>query len=305
MTTYMPHFRSEEGEAAYRRAYECTLSLWPADRNAVEVKTQFGLTYVNVSGAADAPPLVMIHGFGFSGTQWYPNVTALASDFRIYAPDVPDQFGLSQLEKPIKTAGNYAAWLGELLEELGIERVPLVGHSYGGWLATNFAIRNPERVTRLTVISPAATFVPLSWQFYVRGILGGATGNDWLIYNMVRWMTTLQDVRGLPIIEQFKTGLKTMAPLPAGYPGVFTEAEFQNLTMPVQLIIGDHEVIYAKPPDKVIEIAKRLVPHIQVACIPNGGHAVTLDQAEATNQQLRSFHCRTYSPTTARIPRLV
>ncbi len=287
----MPHFRTAAGEAAYREAYQDTLALWPAGRESIEVETRFGLTHLIALGPTAAPPLLMIHGFGFSGAQWYPNVTALAGDFRIYAPDVPDQFGLSQLEKPIQSAENYAAWLGELMDALGIERAPLIGHSYGGWLAVNFAVRNPERVTRLTVISPAATFVPLSWQFYLRGILGGATGNDWIIYSMVRWMTTLQDVRGMPIVEQFKTGLKTMAPLPAGYPAVFTKEEFQRLTMPVQLIIGDHEVIYAKPPRKVIEIAKQQVPQLQVACIPNGGHAVTLDQAEATNEQLKAFHC--------------
>ena len=291
MATYLPHFRNKEGEAAYRAAYQRTLALWPDDCQSIEVKTQFGITHLIQLGPADAPPMVMIHGFAFSGTQWYPNAPALAGDFCIYAPDVPDQFGLSQLEKSIQTAENYAAWLGELLDALGIEQAPLIGHSYGGWLSTNFALRNPGRVTRLTLIAPAATLVPLSWQFYVRGIFGGATGNERIIYNMAKWMTTLEQVRGIPIVEQFKIGLQTMAPIPAGYPTVFKKEELQALTLPVQLIIGDHEVVYSKPPRKVIEIAQRLVPHIQVACIANGGHAVTLDQAEATNEQLRSFHC--------------
>ncbi len=293
MTTYLPHFRTEEGEAAYRAAYQCTLALWPDDCRSIEVQTRFGITHVIQLGAADAPPMLMIHGFGFSGTQWYPNAPALAGNFCVYAPDVPDQFGLSQLEKPIQSAENYAAWLGELMDALGIERAPLIGHSYGGWLATNFALRNPGRVTRLTLIAPAATFVSLSWQFYVRGIFGGATGNERIIYSMAKWMTTLEEVRGIPIVEQFKTGLQTMAPLPAGYPSVFTAEEFQTLTMPVQLVIGDHEVVYSKSPRKVMEIAQRLVPQLQVACIANGGHAVTLDQVEATNEQLSQFHCVT------------
>jgi pimeloyl-ACP methyl ester carboxylesterase len=235
----------------------------------------------------------MIHGFGFSGAQWYPNAPALAADYCVYAPDVPDQFGLSTLDIPIKTAENYAIWLTDLLDGLGVEQAPLIGHSYGGWLATNFALRCPERVTRLTLISPAATFVPLCWQFYVRGIYGGMTGNERIIYSMVKWMTTLEEVRGLPIVEQFKIGLQTMAQLPVGQPTLFTAEDFRKLSMPVDLIIGDHEVVYSKPISKVIEIARQMIQNLQVVQIANGGHAVTLDQPEATNRELIRFNCVT------------
>lgn len=290
MDEFLPHFRSSEGEAAYRAAYQRTLALWPAGSKSLEVQTSFGITHVIQAGNQEKPPLLMLHGFGFSGTQWYPNAPALLEDFCIYAPDVPDQYGLSQLARPLQTPENYAAWLAELLDALGIARAPFIGHSYGGWLATNFALRCPERVSRLTVISPAATFVPLSWQFYVRGILGGATGWDWAIYNMVGWMTTLPNSRGMEIVEQFRLGLKTTAQLPVGYPTVFSEEALQELRMPVQLIIGDHEVVYSRRPDKVVAAAKGMIPGLEVAWIVGGGHAVTLDQPAATNEHLLRFH---------------
>lgn len=291
MTPVLPHFRTPAGEAAYRAAYQRTLALWPAERETMFVKTSFGSTHVIRLGAPQAPPLVMMHGFGFSGTMWYPNAPALANHYCVYAPDVPDQLGLSQLEKPLQTRENYAAWLGELLDGLGIVRAPLIGHSYGGWLSVNFALGSPGRVTRVTLIGPAATFVPLSPQFYLRGILGGATGREWLIYSMIRWMTTIKEVRGMEIVEQFKTGMKHMAFLPAGYPSVFTAQELGCLELPVQLLIGDHEVVYQKPPHKVIEAAKSVLPQLETALIPNGGHAVTIDQAEKTNALLLNFHC--------------
>ena len=289
MSTAIPHFRSTAGEAAYRSAYERTLALWPAEREALEVKTSFGTTRVNGVGPHQAPPLIMIHGFGFSSTQWYTSAPTLMSDMRIYAPDVPDQFRLSTLEQPLQTPDNYARWVGELLVGLQLERVALAGHSYGGWIAANFAAHQPERVTRLSLISPAATFVPLTIEFYIRGILGGMLGKDWTIYGMVKWMTTLREVRGLEIVEQFKTGMQNMAQVPAGLPKVLDPAEFARLEMPVQLIIGDHEVIYTKRPATVIDRARQLIPHLQAALIPNGGHAVTLDQAAETNQHLQTF----------------
>ncbi len=249
--------------------------------------------WVNAAGSPDLPPLVLIHGFGFSSAQWYPNVPALAPHFRIYAPDVPDQFGLSRLTKPLQTRENYAAWIAELLDGLGIGRVALVGHSYGGWLATNFAIGRPDRVTRLALIAPAATFVPLSPQFFLRGIAGGALAGmlnvDFPVYSMVRWMTTARPVEGLEIIEQFKIGMKNLAPVPSGMPGVFSAGEFACLDMPVLLLIGEREVVYRKRAEQVLVEARKAIPQLQTALIPNGGHAVTLDQTEATNRALAAF----------------
>jgi pimeloyl-ACP methyl ester carboxylesterase len=291
MTTLIPHFRTPAGETAYRSAYERTLALWPAGREALEVTTCFGTTRVNAVSLRNAPPLILIHGFGFSSTQWYTSVPALSPHWRIYAPDVPDQSGLSTLEQPLQTPENYARWVDELLDGLQLDRVSLAGHSYGGRISANFAVRQPERVTHLSLISPAATFVPLTLEFYIRGILGGMLGKDWTIYSMVKWMTTRSEVRGLEIVEQFKTGLQNMAQIPAGYPKVLKPAEFGRLSMPVQLIIGDHEVIYTKRPSAVINHAQQLVSHLQAALISNGGHAVTLDQAAETNRHLRSFLC--------------
>lgn len=290
MESYLPHFRTPAGEAAYRAAYQRTLALWPAEHQSMQVETSFGITHLIRLGPPTNPPLLMMHGFSFSAAMWYPTAPALADLYCIYAPDVPDQLGLSQLSRPLQTPENYAAWVEELLDALGITQAPFIGHSYGGWLSTNFAMRCPERVTRLTLIAPAATFTPLSWQFYVRGILGAATRQDWVIYGMIKWMTTSKQVRGMEIVEQFRVGMKNMAQIPAGFPTVFPPQEFQSLGIPVQLIIGDHEVVYNKKPPAVVEIARRLVPHIQVAIIPNGGHAVNIDQEQATNAALINFH---------------
>jgi pimeloyl-ACP methyl ester carboxylesterase len=289
MSETIAHFRTQAGEADYRSAYERTLALWPAERETLEVKTSFGTTRVNATGPRDAPPAVLLHGFGFSSTQWYPNVTALTPALRVYAPDVPDQMGLSTLEQPLQTPDNYACWVGELLDGLQLDRVSLAGHSYGGWISANFAARQPQRVTRLSLISPAATIVPLTIEFYIRGILGGMLARDWMIYGMVKWMTTLREVRGLEIVEQFKTGMQNMAQIPAGFPKVLDAAAFSQLSMPVQFIIGDHEVIYTKRPAAVVERARQLIPHLQAVLIPNGGHAVTLDQTAETNRHLAAF----------------
>lgn len=292
-TTKIDIFRTAEGAAAYKKMYESTLDLWSPQAEPLMVNTRFGATRVNAVGSPDKPPLVLVHGYGFSSTQWYTNVHALSPHFRIYAPDVPDQFGMSVLSQKIETRGNYALWLGDLMDNLGISRAALAGHSYGGWLATNYALSHRERVTCLVLIAPAGTFVPLSRQFFLRGIIGGSLAGflnlDLPVYSMVRWMTTLRPVEGLEIVEQFKVGMKNYAPVPAAMPGVFSPDEFASLDVPVLLILGECEVIYGKSPERVLNEAKRLLPGLNTVVIPNGGHAVTLDQAEATNQALCDF----------------
>ena len=85
-------FKTPEGANKYLAAYDATLALWPVPHQALEVTTSFGTTHINVAGSTDLPPLLLIHGFGASSTQWYSNVAPLSRYFRVYMPDVIDQY---------------------------------------------------------------------------------------------------------------------------------------------------------------------------------------------------------------------
>ncbi len=284
-----PLFRTSAGEAAYRAAYQRTLELWPAERESLEVPTSYGETQVNAIGPFGRPALVFLHGFGFSSTQWYPNIPVLMSHFRIYAPDVPGQLGLSQMVRPMKNHSDYTHWLEQLLDELTIEDAILVGHSHGGWLAANFAIDQPDRVKRLVLISPSATLARLSPKLFLGGIIVALLRQDWASYRLIGWLTTRQDYRGMEVIDQLRIGLQNLVLLPTGIPNVFTHEEFKRLSMPVLVMIGDHEVIYTLPPAKVLARAAELIPQVCTVLIANGGHACPLDQTDETNQQLAAF----------------
>ena len=285
----MPLFRTSAGEAAYRAAYQRTLDLWPAERESMEVSTSFGETWVNAIGTPGRPALVLLHGFGFSSTQWYLNISALVPHFRVYAPDIPDQVGFSRLVKPIKSRANYTHWLEQLLGGLAIEDVILVGHSHGGWLAANFAIDRPGRVKRLVLISPSATLARLSPKLFIGGIIVALLRQDWVIYRMIGWLTTRQDYRKMEVIDQFRIGIQNIAFIPNGLPNVFRSEELKRLTMPVLVMIGDREVIYTQRPEKVLARATMHIPNVRSMLIENGGHACPLDQPDEINQQLAAF----------------
>jgi 4,5:9,10-diseco-3-hydroxy-5,9,17-trioxoandrosta-1(10),2-diene-4-oate hydrolase len=109
-------------------------------------------------------PLVMLHGGGPGASAWSNFGSALpgfASDFRTLLVDQP---GFGGSDKP-EVQGNYyrfaADHVAALLDEIGIERVHLLGNSLGGGTAMRFALTYPERVGRLVLMGPGGASLNL------------------------------------------------------------------------------------------------------------------------------------------------
>jgi pimeloyl-ACP methyl ester carboxylesterase len=98
---------------------------------------------------------VLLHGSGATSAMWLGDVASYVESHRVYAVDIPGEPGLSAPTRPALASGAYANWLGDVLDALGIERSRLVGISLGGWLAADFAARQPDRVERLVLLSPS------------------------------------------------------------------------------------------------------------------------------------------------------
>jgi pimeloyl-ACP methyl ester carboxylesterase len=101
-----------------------------------------------------APAVVMLHGFGASLQTWDAWAEDLASSHRVIRIDLPGS-GLS----PPDPAHDYRderslQMLTALLDQLGLSRVSLVGHSMGGRIAWTFAAQHPERIDKLVLVAP-------------------------------------------------------------------------------------------------------------------------------------------------------
>jgi len=107
--------------------------------------------------AAAGTPVVMLHGGGPGASAWSNfgrNLPVFAGHFRTLLVDQP---GFGRSAKP-PVAGNYFTFsadaLAGLLDELGIDRVHLIGNSLGGGTAVRFALNYPERAGRLVLMGP-------------------------------------------------------------------------------------------------------------------------------------------------------
>jgi pyruvate dehydrogenase E2 component (dihydrolipoamide acetyltransferase) len=101
-----------------------------------------------------ALPAVLIHGFTGSLNNWLFNHAALAADRSVFALDLPGH-GQSSKDVGDGSLETLVVVLRDWLDELGLSRVHLIGHSLGGAIVLNLALRDPDRVRSCTLIASA------------------------------------------------------------------------------------------------------------------------------------------------------
>lgn len=101
--------------------------------------------------------LLLVHGMFGDHLDWEPVLAPLAARHRVLAVDLP---GFGESEKPDVdySAEFFVTALAELLDHLSVRRATLVGNSFGGILASRFALARPDRVERLVLVSGARKF---------------------------------------------------------------------------------------------------------------------------------------------------
>lgn len=122
------------------------------------------MPYVSISGQkvyyahrrpvpAAQPPVVFVHGAGGTHQHWLYQVRDLP-DSASYAPDLP---GHGRSKGPGRDrVPAYGDWLAGFLDELALEQAVLVGHSMGGAIILDMALRYPQRVAGLGLVATGA-----------------------------------------------------------------------------------------------------------------------------------------------------
>ncbi|WP_428342760.1 alpha/beta fold hydrolase [Mycobacterium sp.] len=111
-------------------------------------------------GAGEA--LLLIHGMAGSSATWRAVIPELAKRYRVVAPDL---LGHGESAKPRGdySLGAFAAWLRDLLDELGIDRATVIGQSLGGGVAMQFAYQHRNYCQRLVLIGSGGLGPDLNW----------------------------------------------------------------------------------------------------------------------------------------------
>jgi len=113
-------------------------------------------------------PVVLLHGAYMNNTQWGETLTELAKTRQVIAVEMQGHGRTADTDRPF----SYENWgddVAGLLKHLKIEKADVIGYSLGGTIAIAFAIRHPEMINRLVVVSSVYKYD--GWNQQVRDVL--------------------------------------------------------------------------------------------------------------------------------------
>src|SRR5229473_6070158 len=112
---------------------------------------------ITLMRAGTGRPLLVLHGAS-DGGHWWPAMTDLAARHDVIVPEHPG-YGASDMPAWLDTISDLANFYLDLLDQLDLRGVHLIGSSLGGWIAAELAVRNSTRLASLTLIGAAGIHV--------------------------------------------------------------------------------------------------------------------------------------------------
>lgn len=246
-----------------------------------------GLTYRR---AGSGMPLVLVHGYLGGSGQWKAELDRFSDRFDVIAPDLPG-FGNAAHLPSADRIGTFAQAVVELMDDLGLGRVMLLGHSMGGMIVQELAARHGHRIERLVLYGTGPLglmpdrFEPLETSreriraegvgHTVRRI--GAT-----------WFCDGDRAAGFDVVAALGAQASQAAAL-AGLDAMAHwdgRGQMQSLTMPTLVLWGDGDRSYRWPQ---AEALWRGLPDAKLAVIPGTAHAVHLEKPGLFHAVLEDF----------------
>lgn len=293
-------FRSEHARQKFLTAYDAAFATWPVPYHPIDVETHFGTTRVYRSGpntgpdTDTGPPIVLLHGHGNNAATWYPQIAALAARNPVYAIDNIDDPGRSVARRPLTGSADYARWLDEVLDGLGLTSVHLAGHSYGGWLSLNHAVYGPSRLASVTALDPAG-LEKVTARFILDcfvGLLRLVTRKH-ATPRLARLTANAALLADWRVMRPVLIGTTSFGPQRSGGRR-YDDEELAAITVPLTVVMGARTTLFN--PRSATERLRRLVPHARVVVVPGAGHGVPLEDADAVNAAILDNVNRAITP---------
>ncbi|MBN9351378.1 MAG: alpha/beta hydrolase [Chitinophagaceae bacterium] len=261
--------------------------------------------------------IMLLHGKNFNGSYWKTTIEALLQ--KGYRVIVPDQIGFGKSSKPAHFQYSFqqlAQNTKAMLDNLGIERTAVLGHSMGGMLATRFALMYPETTEKLILENPIGLedwkvkvpFKNVDW-WYQREL---STNYDKI---KAYQQESYYDGKWKPEYDPMVNVLAgwTLSP---DYPGIawnnaltyemiFTQPvvyEFKNIQSPTLLIIGTRDRTALGKPlvtedvrqtlgryDQLGKMTRDKIPNSRLVELPNIGHLPHIEAFDAFIKALIPF----------------
>ena len=224
------------------------------------------------------PVVVCLHGSGADGIVWSYQLSRLSSRYRVIVPDLPGH-GRSE-GQPLDSPDAYAAWLEDFCRALNLASFFIMGHSFGGAIAQEYARRHPNKIRGLVLVGTGMRFV------------------------LSRTYRELCEQTALPAADITAVSATLPESLKKGYElllgqssaalhaDLFAAARFdssawvRSLRVPTLVIWGSRDEI--TPRELPEELARKL-PVARLHIIQGAGHVVMVDERNEFNKAVADF----------------
>ena len=250
----------------------------------------------------EGPAIVFVHGLGANATHWEPLAKAFVGDYRVIGLDLVG-CGWSLKPDVTYTVDLLRDHLLSFLDDRGVERATLVGHSMGGAVTLSAALTRPLLAERLVLIDAAGVaplprwmrlaapvalrrvvlfpFLGLGAKFILKNVFVDEPDDN----PMVRWFheSALRDAPGAPNLLEFARVCETLCV------DLLDRDESPNLPridVPVLAIWGDHDKLTTLGP-----AIRRIgaIPKLRTVIMKNTGHMPMIERADETIEHIRRF----------------
>jgi len=266
-----------------------------------------GDTSLAVERLGEGPLLVAVHGgLGFDATTLRPWLDPLAGRHTLVYPDLRGQGHSPRLSPEAwSTVGfdTFVADLDALREQLGAERMVLLGHSYGAFIALAYALAHPSRLDGLVLISAAASFAHAPKAVANALARGGAVGEAF-----VGALGRVYGTDDAALARDFSRFVPLYFHAPARSEGVMDAtrycaaaydrgnallasydltARLGEVAVPTLLVTGDDDFI--TPADPCATVLAQGLRAARAVCISEAGHFPFVEAPEATIGAITDF----------------
>jgi len=252
-------------------------------------RTTVGNLNIRYFAGGQGDPLIIIHGGGDGARAWLKNAEELSKYYSVYIPDLPG-FGRSQSASDKFHLPEYVAFVEDFAHTLGIERFLLVGHSIGGGIALHYALKFPQKVRGLVLVSSWCLGIEAAlWvRLLSHPALSRSLGEIGIaVLKGVKWLARLfyAPFKFANPLTRVKMDIgKTMVTL-RGQTTVL-QHRLAELTMPTLLVWGAGDEIV---PAAHAYVAAELIPDCQVHVFDGCGHNVYRQRVDEFSQLLADF----------------
>jgi 3-oxoadipate enol-lactonase len=251
-----------------------TIMVGPAPRLAVSV-------------AGEGPLVLFLHGIRGNRRNWSKQVEAFSERYRAAAWDArgygdsDDHEGQLQFEY-------FSGDVMRVIEHFGVKKAHLVGLSMGGRIARNVALRWPERLQSLALVSTSPGFDAMPAEEVRRFVTERKTRSP---ENVKKLLGSRARPEAFDALWESVTSVredsyrKTLEASVAQDRG----APIENIRVPTLVVSGDEDTVY--PPDMARDVARR-IPGAELVMIKGAGHLVNLERPGRFNEVVMDFIAR-------------